>query len=210
MTTATHLCRECGVMRPHHQCETGEAGCLHCDECSNMLYPDGPPADVGCPNCGGDVDANGRCQQSCEPFRAEADFWCRGCQEVTDHTHADYTGTGEPRFQCEQCGRWLEPCDDCGSEPCPRHDEAPRIRAAFAAAGFHVEDTGGGAQAFARTDGDKQTLVTLHDDARLPTRFDEAVFAGIYVADPEEPWCFDEQVDCDGYESVTSYLARWL
>jgi len=173
-----------------------------------MLYPDGVPSDVidsSCPNCGGDVDAEWRCQQSCEGPRYD-DFYCRTCQELTEHEE-----TGEPCWwECGQCGRHLEHCDDCGSSPCPRHDEEPRIRAAFAAAGFHVEDTGGGAQAFARVDGDRQTLVTVHDDAQLPTAFEHPVCVGVYTADPEEPWCYDKQVDCDDYESVTSYLARWL
>ena len=190
-TTNLALCRECGAQRPHHQCETGEPGCLHCDECGTMLHPDGPPPAV--------VDAR--------PSEVYDDFWCRTCQELTEHEE-----TGDPCwFACGQCDRRLEHCDDCGSSPCVRHDETPRIRAAFGVAGFCVIDTGGGAQAFARIDGDRQTLVTVHDDAQLPTAFDQPVFAGIYVAsDPAESWSYDNQVDCDDYESVTSYLARWL
>lgn len=47
--TCTHFCKQCNAQRPHHQCRTGQDGCLHCDVCSEMLQPGSRDAGVTSP-----------------------------------------------------------------------------------------------------------------------------------------------------------------
>lgn len=85
-----------------------------------------------------------------------------------------------------------------------------RVRAAFAHAGFCVQNTGGGCQAYCRFDAtaDLMTLVTIADDASLPERFAEPVYAGRYAVD--EDGCYEIAIDGEDYESAAALLARWI
>ncbi len=38
-----HPCRACHRVVPHHECETGDPGCMHCDACG---FGDGPGAEL--------------------------------------------------------------------------------------------------------------------------------------------------------------------
>lgn len=71
------------------------------------------------------------------------------------------------------------------------------VIAIFARAGFRVEDTGGGCDAFVRDEGDDVIVVT--EDACIPESLDDVVGAwrhkrvdweeGTWTADPREEFC---------------------
>lgn len=90
-----------------------------------------------------------------------------------------------------------------------RREEWAQLERAFGAAGFGLQQTGGGHEAFMRHDGPRVTLVTSDDDTGVtPDRLTDPVYAATYEINDDGD--LGDEIDSDSYDSAAHYLARWI
>lgn len=88
--------------------------------------------------------------------------------------------------------------------------EHERVLAAFDRAGFTLYNTGGGTMVLARwpEPGDGTMQMATHGEDGIPEKFSDPVYLGTYTLDADD--CYDTMVGAEDFESVTSFLARWI
>ena len=123
---------------------------------------------------------------------------------------------GETWLRCPSSGEGLDLNTAAYPETFERvlaGDAEPTILARlFGAAGFQRRATGGGCDAWVKTEADRVVVVTADDDsAVVPDRLSDAVIMGVYGKRcPDDLlWNPDDEIESHVFDSVAECLARF-